>query len=668
MQAPAREESPRARAFRAAALRVATLRAALAIAERDLAASAAEAGVSTADLQRLEGAVGQTPSGSSTPAGAISSVLFPNARQGAAPGRSAGGSPVTATTPVSSATGPSPPQQQSNPQAGQSLPAIADKHRRVQELVAKARTKPLPYVFPPEERDLILEGLKVSPYAHLVVTQTSRVEVQPCEDAGGAPPLVVETVNEVGRSRSTRIRASKLFMDHTAEDTRLQAVAAVVRDSAEWTQRPRTCPVTAEMAARALVERFGHDQLLSRRRPGAEPVGRRVPRDFILPGPLEFLRQLLAYAQRPMVGGGVEPGLLNSAPLSARSTPASVCGDAPTSPGMEPFALPAATATQPPLGPAQGLSSASSVDWQQQQPQQQQPQRWSPWVQPSSSGAMHPPSPMLGYGTSPRESPNSTPQMGAQSRTPQGQPLPQAHRVPSDSDQARIELEVDEAELSQKLQANATMLATCVSRSRLCDKVSAVRLQAADVRTVLHRAQPQQLGDGRYVYAYGNTRIVVRRQQSMPVAAVPSPAAAPEEVRAHPSPLTDVRQAPQIDSEDDHDSLPPLEVESEGGTQPDSPGAAAATDPLVATPRALVSRFCDVLLTVSRFNSPGGEPCSAEELAAMDIRFCVPRPEGGVRDLIPNGRQIPVTLDRLQEFVRLAKQHVPHPPHGAPLA
>ena len=48
----------------------------------------------------------------------------------------------------------------------------------------------------------------------------------------------------------------------------------------------------------------------------------------------------------------------------------------------------------------------------------------------------------------------------------------------------------------------------------------------------------------------------------------------------------------------------------------------------------------------------------------MELTFCIPA-KGRVYDLITNGRTTPVTLDRLQEFISLAKEkrkyaHTPH--------
>ena len=44
-----------------------------------------------------------------------------------------------------------------------------------------------------------------------------------------------------------------------------------------------------------------------------------------------------------------------------------------------------------------------------------------------------------------------------------------------------------------------------------------------------------------------------------------------------------------------------------------------------------------------------------QEIEQMDLTFCVPA-DGKVVELIPQGRHIPVTVDRLPEFIRLAKQ------------
>eukprot|EP01060_Flectonema_neradi_P009637 TRINITY_DN1685_c0_g1_i2.p1 TRINITY_DN1685_c0_g1~~TRINITY_DN1685_c0_g1_i2.p1 ORF type:complete len:575 (+),score=101.00 TRINITY_DN1685_c0_g1_i2:107-1831(+) len=46
---------------------------------------------------------------------------------------------------------------------------------------------------------------------------------------------------------------------------------------------------------------------------------------------------------------------------------------------------------------------------------------------------------------------------------------------------------------------------------------------------------------------------------------------------------------------------------------------------------------------------------NAQEIEQMDLTFCVPA-DGKVVELIPEGRHVPVTVDRLPEFIRLAKQ------------
>ena len=49
-----------------------------------------------------------------------------------------------------------------------------------------------------------------------------------------------------------------------------------------------------------------------------------------------------------------------------------------------------------------------------------------------------------------------------------------------------------------------------------------------------------------------------------------------------------------------------------------------------------------------------GETLEAEDLEEMGLTFCFLK-GGAVHDLIPSGRNIPVTLPRVREFIRLAK-------------
>eukprot|EP01062_Namystynia_karyoxenos_P084254 TRINITY_DN9874_c0_g1_i2.p1 TRINITY_DN9874_c0_g1~~TRINITY_DN9874_c0_g1_i2.p1 ORF type:complete len:637 (+),score=150.24 TRINITY_DN9874_c0_g1_i2:93-1913(+) len=84
-------------------------------------------------------------------------------------------------------------------------------------------------------------------------------------------------------------------------------------------------------------------------------------------------------------------------------------------------------------------------------------------------------------------------------------------------------------------------------------------------------------------------------------------------------------------------------------TQPQDPDLQRSS-PL--SPRALCTSFFPMVeaLRCSVFTE--------EEFAALDLTFCVPSPTGsGVVDLIPNGREVKVTLATKDEFVRLALEY-----------